>query len=68
MNYPNVKLVMKSTDSTGKSISTTIGYCNPNATDATLKEFAQNLNSFTTNNFVEITKITTDDISSAEVE
>ena len=66
MNYPNVKLVMKSTDANGTSISTTIGYVNPNADDGVLKAFAQKLNEFTTNSFAGITKVTTDDIFNAE--
>lgn len=66
MNYPNVKLVMKSSDTNGNSISTTIGYVNPNADDGVLKAFAEKLNAFTTNNFVGITKVTTDDIFNAE--
>lgn len=66
MNYPNVKLVMKSTSLNNESISTTIGYVNPNADNGLLKEFAQKLNDFTTNTFTEITKVTTDDISNEE--
>lgn len=66
MNYPNVKLVMKSSDTNGKSISTTVGYVNPNATDEVLNEFAQKLNAFTTNALLGITKVTTDDITDEE--
>lgn len=66
MNYPNVKLVMKSSDTNGNNISTTIGYVNPNASDGVLKTFAEKLNAFTTNTFKGITKVTTDDILDAE--
>lgn len=59
MNYPNLKLELLSRDTNGNDIKTTIGYCNPNASDDTLKEFGQKLNAFTTNTFMGIRKIET---------
>lgn len=66
MIYPNVKLVLKTTSTANESISTTLGYCNPNADDGMLTEFARKLNSFTDNTFVEITKVETTDVTTAE--
>lgn len=65
MNYPNLKLELLSVDTNGDDIKTTIGYCNPNASDELLKEFGQKLNAFTTNTFKGIRKVETDDITDA---
>ena len=59
MNYPNLKLELLSRDTNGNDIKTTIGYCNPNASDETLREFGQKLNAFTTNTFMGIRKVET---------
>lgn len=44
---------------TGKSITTTLTYVNPNANSATLKTFGQKLNALTTNSYVETDRVQT---------
>lgn len=49
MSSKQIKLYSTTTAGGGKEVTTTIGYINPEATGATMKEFAQRLNAFTTN-------------------
>lgn len=61
---PTVKVsaTITATDTTGKKLSTNISDINPEATNQNIKTFAQMLNSLTTNNYVETTKITKETI------
>ncbi len=45
-----------------------IGYCNPDATDAQLKELGQRLNALTTNTFMGVQRTDVTDITTAEFE
>ena len=57
---PKVDLKIYSTDATeGKKITTSVSYVNPDATNSVLKEFAQQLNSFTTNTYAEADRVET---------
>lgn len=56
-----------STDSSEKKITTTISHVNDQATSATLLEFAQKMNAFTTNNFNEADRINTINLSTESV-
>ena len=49
MSSKQIKLYSTTTAGGGKEETTTIGYINPEATGAKMKEFAQRLNDFTTN-------------------
>ena len=49
MSSKQIKLYSTTTAGGGKEVTTTIGYINPEATGAKMKEFAQRLNAFTTN-------------------
>ena len=51
-----VNVIIKSTDTTDKKISTTITYVNPQAPNNKLLQLAQALNAFTTNTFTEATR------------
>ena len=66
MNYPNLKLELISVDSSVNDVKTTIGYCNPNASDEILKEFGMKLNALTTNTFKAIRKVATDELSNSD--
>lgn len=50
----------------GEEKKVTVGYMNPNATDANLKAFGIALNGLTTNTFIAVHKITETDITNAE--
>lgn len=52
---------------TGKSITTTLTYVNPEANSATLKEFAQKLNNLTTNTYVETNRVQSINVDTEQV-
>ena len=57
---PKVDLKLYSTDAAeGKKITTSVTYVNPNASNAVLKTFAQQLNAFTTNTYSETDRVET---------
>lgn len=57
---PKVDLKLYSTDAAdGKKITTSVTYVNPNASNAVLKSFAQQLNAFTTNTYSETDRVET---------
>lgn len=60
-----VKLTLKVNDTNNNSKTINIGYVSPNASDATLRTFAQKLNSLTTNTLLTTEKTVTTDITSA---
>lgn len=63
---PKTDLKIYSTDSsTATKITTTVSYMNPNATNSTMKEFAQKLNSLTTNVYSETDKVVTTNLEDA---
>lgn len=53
---------IKATDQEDKIVSTKITYVNGGASNAALKQFAQQLNALTTNVYVGTTKITEEEI------
>lgn len=57
-----VSIQIASTDTADKKITTNITDVNPEATNATLKQFAQQLNALTTNSYTGLTKTTKEDI------
>lgn len=57
---PKTDIKVYSTDAaTGSKITTSVGYVNPNATNAVLKSFAQQLNDLTTNTYSSSDRIET---------
>lgn len=57
---PKVDLKLYSTDAAeGKKITTSVTYVNPAASNAVLKSFAQQLNAFTTNAYLETDRVET---------
>lgn len=54
----DVSIQIKSTDTSGNKITSTISDVNPQATAANLLTFAQMMNSLTSNNYNETIKIT----------
>lgn len=57
---PKVDIKLYSTDATdGKKITTSVPYVNPDASNSVLKEFAQRLNAFTSNNYTETDRVET---------
>lgn len=61
-----VKAEVNYTSTLGKAGKFTIGYINPDATNAKIKTLAQQLNALSTNTFSSVTKITETDITNAE--
>lgn len=51
-----VNIIIKSTDTSGKKINTTVSYANQQASNQALLQLAQSLNAFTTNTFSSATK------------
>lgn len=62
----NAKIVLYVRTVLNENKKVTVGYMNPNATDANLKAFGVALNGLTTNTFVAIHKIVEVDITNAE--
>lgn len=64
---PKVDIKLYSTDAAeGKKITTSVPYVNPNASNSVLKEFAQRLNAFTTNTYVETDRVETVNVDTDE--
>ena len=59
-------LKIKATDSQARSITSTISYVNPNATNAQLATLGTMINSFTTNVYDHSEKITTVNVDTEE--
>ena len=53
MAADRTNVVIKATDITGKQVSTTINYANPNALNSTLKTMGQMMNALTTNSYIQ---------------
>lgn len=53
MAADRTNVVIKATDVTGKQVSTTINYANPNAANITLKTMGQMMNALTTNSYIQ---------------
>ena len=53
MAADRTNVVIKATDITGKQVSTTINYANPNASNSTLKTMGQMMNALTTNEYMQ---------------
>ena len=53
MAADRTNVVIKATDVTGKQVSTTINYANPNAANITLKTMGQMMNALTTNEYIQ---------------
>lgn len=51
-------LTLKAKDTSGKSVTTSIRYVNPEASNEVLKTYAQQLNALTTNTYDSLTKVT----------
>lgn len=51
-------LTLKAKDTSGKSVTTSIRYVNPDQTNENLKTYAQMLNALTTNTYDSLTKVT----------
>lgn len=68
MAADRTNVVIKATDVTGKQVSTTINYANPNASNSTLKTMGQMMNALTTNSYMQTnrTDITFLDTAPAE--
>lgn len=64
MNSAKIVLYLRSVQGEEKKV--TVGYLNPNATDANLKAFGLALNRLTTNTFLAVHKIVETDITDAE--
>lgn len=54
----DISIEIKSKDTADKVVTTTINYVNPEATDALLKQFAQQLTALTNNTYDSTTKVT----------
>lgn len=64
---PKVDLKLYSTDAAeGKKITTSVTYVNPNVSNSVLKSFAQQLNAFTTNSYVETDRVETVNVDTEE--
>ncbi|MBR4152787.1 MAG: hypothetical protein IKT98_07495 [Selenomonadaceae bacterium] len=57
-----VSIEIESTTSSNKKNTTTISYVNPQATNSSLKEFAQMLIALTTDTYEGVTKITKESV------
>lgn len=62
----NAKIVLYMMTSLDEEKKVTVGYMNPNATDANLKAFGVALSGLTSNTFVAVHKIIETDITNAE--
>ena len=62
----NSSLIIESTDQNGKKLQKTLGYINPNATDANVCKFAKMLTALTTNQYVGASRVDKADISNAD--
>jgi len=62
----NAKIVLYVRTALDEDKKITVGYMNPNATDANLKAFGVALNGLTSNTFVAVHKIIEVDITNAE--
>lgn len=64
---PKVDIKLYSTDAAeGKKITTSVPYVNPEASNSVLKEFAQQLNAFTSNTYVETDRVETVNVDTDE--
>ena len=55
-------LTLKAKDTSDKSVTTSIRYVNPEASNEVLKTYAQMLNALTTNTYSSLTKVTKEEI------
>lgn len=55
-------LTLKAKDTSDKSVTTSIRYVNPEASNEVLKTYAQMLNALTTNTYDKLTKVTKEEI------
>lgn len=62
----SVTLKITSQDSARNEMTTNVNYINPNATDATLREFADELFTLSNNTVLTVSKTVTEDITNAE--
>lgn len=60
--YQDISLVMKTTDTAGDVITTTILNVNPEASNEQLFTLAQKLNAFTENMFRSVSKVTKEEL------
>lgn len=64
---PKTDIKLYSTDAgTGSKITTSVSYVNPNASNAVLKSFGQQLNALTTNGYVQTDRIETINVDTDE--
>lgn len=65
MIMATVKMQIVSTDTNNNKVTTNVNYISPSATNANINLFAEKLMAFSSNQLVNVYKVTTEDVTGA---